>query len=392
MADTPLLAAPGPVPIPEEVALAMAAPLLHHRTPQFTALLQSVLEDLRWLLEASGPVALLSGSGSVGMEAALVNLAHPDKPLIGIGGGKFGSRWGVMGRAWRLQVHELEPGWGQAADPAALEALLRAHPDVGAVAFSACETSTGVWHPVEALCEVVRRVAPQAFLLVDGITAVGAHPLPMDALGIDALVVGSQKVFAVPPGLAAVALSQRALDQMPDPGLPRFTLDLRREVQGQAQGKPGFTPATSLIMGMAASLRSMRRAGLEALHARHALHAQAARAALRALDLKLVAEAPCNAVSAFWLPQGVQDKPLLERLRQLGVVLAGGQGPLAGRVARLGHLGSQGRAEILFALSCLELALAEQGAAVRPGDAVAAAQRVYARGLGAPALAGGPRL
>lgn len=370
----PLLATPGPVPVPEGVTRAMSAPLLHHRTEAFTALLREVQAGLQALLCTEALPLVIPGSGSTGMEAALVSFASPGRPAVCVGGGKFGCRWAEIARAYGLETHTLEVAWGDAADPAALAALLRAVPEASVVTLTACETSTGVWHPVEALCAVAREVAPDALLLVDGITAVGVHPLPMDALGIDALVVGGQKIFALPPGLAVIAASDRALGRG---GLPRYTLDLHREHREQSQGKTAFTPPTALLMGLRASLEELTDIGLAALHQRHHLHAEATRAGLAALGLPLVAAAPCDAVTAFYPPAGIPARALQAALRAQGVVTAGGQGPLTGRIVRFGHLGSHGRPEILTALSSLELALSQLHHPITPGAALAAAQQVY---------------
>jgi aspartate aminotransferase-like enzyme len=242
---------------------------------------------------------------------------------------------------------------------------------VAAVALSACETSTGVMHPVEEVARVVkgRDRAPQ--LWVDGITAVGVCDLAMDALGLDALVMGSQKVFALPPGLAMVAVREQTLATAQ--GLPRYSLDLQREWAEQRKGQTLFTPATGLLMALAASLRGLRAQGLEATWARHDALAKFARAGLEGLGLRLVARRPASAVSAAWLPEGVDARRLLARCQELGTVLADGQGPLAGKIVRVGHLGSHTRQDLILALANLGQALREQGALDDPSAGVRAA-------------------
>lgn len=365
------LVAPGPVPVPWEVAQELAAPLIHHRGDGFRRLLAEVQGGLRWVCQTQEPVVVLTGSGSVGMEATLLSLATPLRPVVYVGGGKFSERWGEIGRAYGLEMIELAVPWGEAVEPARLAALLDARPDVAAVALSACETSTGVMHPVEEVARVVKQRDHAPQLWVDGITAVGVCDLPMDALGLDALVMGSQKVFALPPGLAMVAVREQTLATAQ--GLPRYSLDLQREWAEQRKGQTLFTPATGLLMALAASLRGLRAQGLEATWARHDDLAKFARAGLEGLGLRLLARRPASAVSAAWLPEGVDAKKLLARCQALGTVLADGQGPLTGKIVRIGHLGSHTRQDLILALANLGQALREQGALDDPSAGVRAA-------------------
>ncbi len=364
------LVAPGPVPLPEAVRLAMAGQLIHHRTPAFEAIMREVGQGLGWLYQTQQDVLVLTGSGSTGMEAALVNFARSDAPVVCVGGGKFALRWAEVARAYGVEVVLLEVPWGQAASPEALGELLEAHPNTAAVTITANETSTGVHHPIEALCAVVRERS-EALLLVDGITAVGVQDLGMDALGIDALVTGSQKVYAVPPGLAFVGVSERAWSRLGD--LPRYGLDLARERARQCDGQTAFSPAISLIFGLQAALRLLREEGLEALWGRHARCAQATRAGVAALGLELFSAAPCNAVTAVRVPDGLDGVALATRCLELGAVIAGGQSHLKGKILRIGHLGSHRRADVIHALSTLELALESMGHPVAFGKGVGAA-------------------
>ncbi len=370
------LLAPGPVPVPGEVQRAMSAPLVHHRTDAFREIARRVQSGLQWLYETRDWVLTLTGSGTVGMEAAVVNFADPTRTLLTIGGGKFGCRWTEIARAYGLDVVELEVEWGSPASPEALDALLDRYPSTSAVAFSACETSTGVLHPVEELCAVVRNRA-DVLLLVDGITSVGVSPLPMDAWGIDVLVSGSQKIFAVPPGLTCLGISARAWSLQPSPGLACYSLDLQRELQHQREAQTSFTPATSLWMGLAQSLALMQKEGREPMWSRHALHASAVRAAVKALGFGLVSKRPCNAVTAIKIPPAIDALELVANMRQRGTIIAGGQGPLRGKIVRIGHLGSLGQRDILAGLGDFELALQEQGWSAPLGAATSAALRVY---------------
>ncbi len=355
----------------------MAAPMPHHRTPDFAAIVAQVREDLRWLMQAEGEAVALTGTGTTGMEALVANFVDPGGLFVSVGGGKFAERWGQIARAYGVPSLELAVQWGRAAEPEALAALLDAHPEVKAVALTAVETSTGVVHPIEALCAVVRR-RDDVVLLVDGITAVGVMPLPADRLGIDGLVVGSQKIFAVPPGLCAVAISPRAWRLQPSPGLPRFSLDLRREADKQATGQTAFSPAITLWMGMSAALEGLRGEGLEGLWARHALAGRAARAGGAALGLGCFAEVPCDAVTALLVPEGIDGQALVRAVRDRGVVISGGQDSLKGRIVRIGHLGSLTVEDVVMALGALGESLAQLGWGVDPRAGAAAASAIGA--------------
>lgn len=374
-----LLLSPGPVQVPEQARLAMARALIHHRTPAFTAINREVQEGLSWIFQTEQPVLTLSTSGTGGFEAAMINFTRREDTIIAIGGGKFGERWGDVGRAYGMDVVDYPVEWGQAADPDVLADLLAEHPDCAMVTVSLSETSTGVLHPLERLVEVVRSHG-NALLAVDGITAVGVHPVPMDELGVDVVVSGSQKAFSVPPGLAFVAAGERAWARADASNHPRYYLDLRREKKKQVgSGQTAFTPAITLIIALREVLRLMRDEGREAIWGRHALNARATRAGVEALGLELFAASPSNAVTAALVPEGI-DAPEVARLVRdvYGVTMAGGQAQLKPRLVRVGHLGRVSRHDVIAGMSALELALRDAGLAPEPGAGVAAAQRIFA--------------
>lgn len=373
----PHLAAPGPVPVPERVRQAMSGALPHHRTPAFSDILAEVHDGLRWLYQTEHDVLVMTGSGSTGMEAAVVNFADPQGQLLCIGGGKFGERWGAIARGYGLDVVDQPVVWGEAADPGELAALLDANPGVTAVTLTAVETSTGVRHPLEALCDVVR-AREGVLMLVDGITAVGAMDVPMDKLGVDVLITGSQKIYAVPPGLTFLGVSPRAWARQPSPGVPRYGLDMVRERDAQRRSQTAFSPAISLIMGAREALALLREEGREAMWARHRRNAAAVRAGVQALGLSLLAKVPCDSVTAVKVPEALDGLALLEQARALGVIFAGGQGDLKGRIFRIGHLGSHDRGDVIHALATLELTLHAQGWPLRFGAGVGAALAVFA--------------
>lgn len=379
-----MLLAPGPVQVPEQARLAMARSLIHHRTPAFRDVFVRVRDGLSWVFGTSQPVMILTCSGTGAFEAAMINYTRTGDKIISIGGGKFGQRWSEVGEAYGLDVIDYELEWGAAADPERLAELLEAHPDCAMVTLSHSETSSGVLHPLEEIAQVVKR-APNALLAVDGITSVGVHPVLMDEWGIDVLVSGSQKGFAIPPGLAFVAVSERARARAASSDHTKYYFDLRREWKKQSEsGQTAFTPAVSLVMALDEVIALMKGEGLESVHARHALHADAMRAAVVALGMELLSERPSNCTTAALVPDGVSAPAVTGAMRdELGVTVAGGQEHLKSRLVRMGHLGFVSRGDVLAGISALELALAQAGAAVEFGAGLAAAQRVYADDIGA---------
>jgi aspartate aminotransferase-like enzyme len=377
----PYLLAPGPTPVPPEVLAAIARPLIHHRTPAFARVLGEVQEGLRELFGTAQDVLVLAASGTGAMEGAVTNLLSPGDEVVVVNGGKFGERWSRICRAYGVTVHEVLVEWGRAVEPAAVAAMLEAHPGARAVFVQASETSTCVLHPVPALAELTRR--RETLLVVDGITAVGVLPLPMDQLGIDVLITGSQKALMLPPGLAFVALSPRAWAAAERARLPRFYFDFARERAGVAERSTAWTPAISLIQGLRVALHMMRSEGWANVYARHARLARATRAGAEALGLALLAPAaPSPAATAVCVPAGIDGGALVRYLRdRMQVTFAGGQDRLKGRIVRIAHLGWVGAFDVLVALGALEMALRHFGAAVELGRGVGAAEAVLAEAL-----------
>lgn len=379
--DRQFLLAPGPTPVPEEARLAMAKSLIHHRGQEFRVVLGEVRERLAWLFETDQPVLTVTASGTGTFEAAMINFTKRSDTILCIGGGKFGERWGEVGRAYGMNVVDLEIEWGQAADPQQVADALDAHPDCAMVTLTASETSTGVIHPFAEIAEVVHDKS-DALFAVDGITAVGVHRVPMDASGIDILVAGSQKAFGIPPGLGFVAASERAWERAKDADHPRYYFDLQREKKRQLDNQTAFTPGITQIIAAQVVLRMMVEEGRDALVGRHQVNADATRAGVQAVGLELLASRPANSVSAVLVPEGFSGPDVVRiMLEKHGATIAGGQAHLKPRLFRIGHIGFFDRSDILNALSALELTLEELGIDVERGRAVAAAQSVYAENL-----------
>jgi aspartate aminotransferase-like enzyme len=376
-----LLLAPGPTPVPARVRLAMARPMIHHRTPQFSALFAEVRQGLRELFETSQDVIQLAASGTGAMEAAVVNCFAPGEEVVVVNGGKFGERWLKLAQTFGLRPIEIGVEWGRAVRVEDVERALAEHPNARGVLVQASETSTTAVHPIRELAELTRR--RDVLLVVDGITAVGVYALPMDRWGIDVLVTGSQKALMLPPGLALIALSERAWARIGQSAQPRYYFDLARERTNQAKNTTAYTPAISLVVGLHESLQMLREEGFAQVFARHERLSRATRAAAQALGCRLVAaDNPSPATTGIYVPQGVEGGALQAYLRdRMRVTFAGGQDQLKGRIVRIAHLGYIGAFDVVTAIAAFEMALRHFGHAVELGRGVGAAEAVLMEAL-----------
>lgn len=370
------LMTPGPTPIPESARLEMAKTLEHHRTPGFRRLLGEVIEGLRYVFDTKSDIAVLSSSGTGAMETCVVNAVPRGDKAIVLDSGKFAQRWADICEAYGISVVRYEVPWGKAFEPKEVARLLAEHPDAAAVYATLSETSTGVGHDIEGIGRVV---APSgALFAVDGISGVGAMECHMDAWGIDLLAVGSQKALMSPPGLAFVAVSEDAWRRVETIQRQAFYFDLVAYRRALADCDTPWTPSRPLLSALAANLRQIRGEGMEAVWRRTATLARATRAGVEALGMRLVAERPSEALTAAFLPEGMDAKAFLARLEgRFGVKLAGGQGPYSGKIIRIAHMGQIDELDILSTLSAIELVLAEMGQSVKLGSGVAAAGNVF---------------
>jgi aspartate aminotransferase-like enzyme len=306
--------------------------------------------------------------------------------------GSFGDRFAKIARTYGADVTKIEVEWGQAADPEVVRAELERDPSYKVVLLTHNETSTSVMNPIAALAAVVRETAPDALILVDSVSGLGAVPFEMDAWGIDVVVTGSQKAWMSAPGLAMIAASERAWAAMETATAPRVYLDLRAHRDSHAQGQTPWTPAIAVVYQVDEGIRLMNAEGAEHVFARHEACAAATRAGLTALGFELLADPrfASRTVTGALVPDDLDWKAFNTELKRRGLVLAGGQGKLTGKIFRLGHLGSVTLEEILGAMSTLEFVSIAFGRSVRPGSAVAAAQvaAMESFGLIVPASAG----
>ncbi|MBI5815386.1 MAG: alanine--glyoxylate aminotransferase family protein [Nitrospinae bacterium] len=370
------LLSPGPTPVPEEVLLEMAKPIMHHRTPQFSAIFAECADGIKKVFGTAQPVMMLASSGTGAMEAAVTNLFSPGDTALVVNGGKFGERWGKISEAYGVHVEWLDVPWGQAVFAQAIEEALNRNPKISAVLTQGSETSTTVAHPIRDIAKITSR--RDTLLVVDGITSVGVVDMPMDEWGIDVLITGSQKAMMLPPGLAFIALSERAWAKSKSAKLPKFYFDLARERKNMKDNTTAYTPAVSLILGLRKVLEMMFEEGLPNVYARHDLMARSIRAGTAAMGLKPLAPlAPANSATGVFTPEGVDGSKLFKELRDnYGVTFAGGQDDLKGKIVRIAHLGYFDTYDMIVALSSLEMALAKFGYGAAGGEGVGAAQAV----------------
>lgn len=366
---------PGPTPVPEQVMLRMAEPLIHHRSPEFREIMSRVNTNLRYLFQTSHPVVTLASSGTGGMESTFVSLFSPGDTVIAVNGGKFGERWVQMPRVFGLNAIEIRLPWGEALREEQLREALRSHPDVKAVYLTQSETSTGTLTNVQAMASIVREQS-SALVCVDGISSIGAQEMRFDEWGVDACVTGSQKGLMIPPGLAFVALSPRAIDAVERSTMPRFYFDLRRALKSHAADDTPWTPAISLIIGADAALELIRKEGIEQVWKRHRCLASALRAGLQAVGLRLFSEAPTASVTAVVLPEGLVWADFNRALKiENGVTVAGGQGDYVGKIFRISHLGYYDELDMIACMAAVERALATVGYAFEIGAGVTAVHK-----------------
>ncbi|HYC55484.1 MAG TPA: alanine--glyoxylate aminotransferase family protein [Candidatus Binatia bacterium] len=371
------LLAPGPVPVPHEALLAMAAPIIHHRTPQFSEIFRQVEEGAQRMFGTSQPVLLLSSSGTGAMEASITNTMSPGDTVLVVNGGKFGERWMEIAKAYGLSVVEIPVEWGCAVKPQQVADALKQNPGARAVIMQHSETSTTAIHPVEEIAALTRNT--DVLLIVDGITSVGVVDCPMDKVGIDVLVTGSQKAMMLPPGLALIALSEKAWAASKNAKLPRFYFDLAKERKNVADNTTAYTPAVTLIIGLKAVFDLVEsEGGWPAVYRRHAILAEATRRGVEATGLELLAPtAPSLATTGVWIPDGVDGGKFTKHLRDvMGVTVAGGQGKLKGKIFRLAHIGYADTFDVIVGLSAVEMALRHFGVELAFGRGPAAAQEV----------------
>jgi aspartate aminotransferase-like enzyme len=356
------LMTPGPVPLPPEVLQVMALPMEHHRTPEFVALFNRVLVNLKKVFETNEPAFIHTATGSGGMESALVNTLSPGDRVIAIISGKFGERWAEMAETFGAKVERLNVEWGKAVSVKDVEKLLNQFPDTVAVMTQACETSTACVHPIRELAQLTR--SRKTILMVDAITALGAMPMPMDEWGIDVMVGGSQKAFMLPTGLAFIAFSKKAWALVEASKIKKFYFDIKAEREANEAGESLFSASVTHIRALDLVLDIFLRQGLYKLYNRiHTLQKATIEGAL-AMGLKPFAEVPSPSVTAIRMPDGLDGQKIRGDMEKTSsVIVMGGQDQLKGKILRIGHMGAISDGDLLKTLQ----AMAESLNRAKPG-------------------------
>jgi aspartate aminotransferase-like enzyme len=384
---------PGPTSLPDAVREAGARQMVNHRGPEFAALQNSIIDRIKTFFRTENDVLIVTAAGTGGLESAIVSFLSPADKVLAITIGAFGDRFAKIATVYGAEVTKLAFDWGEAADPAKVTEALKAGGPWKAVLMTQNETSTAVTNPIAALAAAVKETAPDALVIVDAISGLGAVPFETDAWGLDVVVSGSQKAWMVAPGLSFVSVSPRAWTAAETAKMPKFYFDLAAHKKSAADGQTPWTPAVAVMFQLDAALNLMGAEGIEEIWKRHAAVGAAVRAGLKTLGFKLLAdhEFASDTVTGAWIPEDMDWKAFNGRLRKLGLQVAGGQGALKGKIFRIGHLGHVTIPNILNAMAVLEQVSLEQGRAVEPGAAVKAAQVAALEVLGLAVAEGAAR-
>ena len=372
---------PGPTPVPDSVLSKMAMPMINHRGKEFAQILKNVTEKMKKVYLTKGDVILLTASGSGGMESAVVNFLSPGDKAIFCVTGAFGDRWAKMGKVYGADVIRIETPIGEGITPEMIEDNLKKNPGVKAVYITHNETSTAITNDLSKIGEIAHKYG--AIVAVDAVSSLGAIELRMDDWQLDVVVTASQKALMTPPGLAFVAVSERAWELHKSAKMPRFYFDLGEAKRMAENGETPFTPAVSQVFAIDTALDLLLSEGLENSWKRHKLLGRAVREGIKALGLKLLAkeEFASNAVTGVYPPEGISADDLRRKVKARGVTLAGGQGVLKGKIFRIGHIGYILDKDIIVTLSIIGETLREMGYNVDPTLGVRKAMEVFNEGI-----------
>ncbi len=356
------LGTPGPTEIPERVRVKLALPIIHHRTPEYEKILAKVRDQLKWFFGTKQEVITICSSGTGGMEASVTNFFSRGDKVLCIDGGKFGERWTNLSKTFELNPKVLKVEWGYSALVKDVQKELDADPSIKGVFLQASETSTGVSHPYLEIAELVSK-RDNTLCVVDGITAVGIEKIDFDSSKIDVLVAGSQKALMLPPGLALLAISEKAWRFNKTATLPRYYFDLAKELKNLLKNTSAYTPAISFIIGLNESLTMMEEEGREQVFDRHRRMALATRAGAESLGLSLYPNGiPALCLTAVLPPDGMSADTITKGIyNDFGIKLGGGQDELKGKIFRIGHMGYYDQFYIASVFTALEQTLRKLG-------------------------------
>ncbi|ADJ26049.1 aminotransferase class V [Dehalogenimonas lykanthroporepellens BL-DC-9] len=353
---------PGPTPCPPEVLQAMGHQMINHRGVEFADALKDVTSKMKKVFQTQADPMLITGSGTAGLETAVVNMLSPGDTVLSVSIGVFGERFAKIAETYGANVVALNFPHGQAANPSSVAEALKRNPAVKAVLVTHNETSTGITNDLGAIAKIVKSAGK--LLLVDCISSLGSIDVPVDEWGIDVAISGSQKGWMVPPGMAMVAVSEAGWQAYAEARMPRFYLDLGKARKSLEKGQTPWTPNVSAVLAFRIALDMMLAEGLENIFARHRRMGQFTRDGIKALGLTLLADEQyaSNTVTSVVADRGLDPKKLNKIMREeFDIVLAGGQGPLEGKIFRIGHLGLVKEADIQAVFDALKIALPKAG-------------------------------
>jgi aspartate aminotransferase-like enzyme len=353
---------PGPTPCPPEVLKAMARQMINHRGAEYHEMINDVTEKMKQVFQTKNDLYLLTGSGTGGLEAAVVNMLSPKDKVLSVSIGVFGDRWATIAKTFGAEVISLKFEWGKAADPAAVKKAIKDNPDVKAVLVTHNETSTGVTNDLGAIAKVVKEAGK--LLLVDAISSMSSIDLPVDKWGCDVVVTGSQKGWMVPPGMAMVSVSPTAWKAFEQAKMPRFYWDFGKAKSYLEKGENPWTPAISVVYAFSVALEMIMKEGIQSVFARHAHIGQMTRDGIKALGLPLFADPKyaSNTVTAVGIPAGLDGKKFRQLLQsEYGIVIVGGQQTLDGKIMRIGHMGLVTEKDIKDLLAAMKATLPKAG-------------------------------
>ncbi|MDL1957181.1 MAG: alanine--glyoxylate aminotransferase family protein [Candidatus Desulfofervidus auxilii] len=368
---------PGPTPVPPETLLAMAVPILHHRSPQFASILAEVKEDLKYVFQTKNDVLIFASTGTGAMEGAVTNTLSSGDTALVVRAGKFGERWAEICEAYGVKTINIDIEWGRCVKIAQIAEALEKHPEIKAVFIQAHETSTGVKFPLKEIGEIIHQ-KEDTILVVDAISALGAMEIRTDEWYLDVVVAGSQKALMLPPGLAFVCLSDKAWQFVKKAQLPRYYFDFLKERKSLAKNQTAYTAAVSLILGLRENLKRIKEEGLENIIAKHQRFSLAVKKAIEAMGLELFTkENPSEILTAVLAPKGIDAQEIVKRLRAYGIIIAGGQAKLKGKIFRISHMGYVDEQDLIMVIAALERVLIELGYSLTPGIGVKTMQKIF---------------
>lgn len=376
--ENTLLMIPGPVPVSPRILRAMSKPIIGHRSKEFGAIHAECRQLLSEIFATKNDVYIITGSGSAAMEAAVSNVIGEKDTLVTIENGKFGERFREIGERYG-KVKPVKFDWtkGESIELDKVESALRE--GAKAVTLVHNDTSVGIKNPAREIGELTKKYG--ALFIMDGVTTIGGDEVLVDKWGVDIAVVGSQKCIGAPPGLSAISVSKKAWDSIVEK--PPYYFDLKAYRKSAAKESPEtpYTPAVPLFFALHEALRIIKEEGLETRIKRHAMFAESIRAAAEAMNVEMFPQLNkhskySNTVTAMKIPTGIDDKKLRGGIKELGIQVSGGQGPLEGKIFRIGSMGNISKLDILSTIQAVELVLHKNDVVKKMGPGVEAASNI----------------